>query len=107
MLSSLNFLKSFFNFFKFWNNSKISPKPSFRCKIKDRDTNILIKVGDVFEELHDTALVIPINTTFDTNVLGIREGKNSIQNQVVKKFYEGNPNLLDQAITEELNKKKL
>lgn len=105
MLSSLNFLKSFFNFFKFWNNSKISPKPSFRCKIKDRDTNILIKVGDVFEELHDTALVIPINTTFDTNVLGIREGKNSIQNQVVKKFYEGNPNLLDQAITEELNKK--
>ena len=86
----------------------IKPKRLYRYKLDNRDIEITIEVGDAFDILknisNNGALVIPINTTFETDLNGHIPKARSIQGKFTRLFYNGNPNDLERDIQQELSK---
>ncbi|MBU2467327.1 MAG: hypothetical protein KKC78_01710 [Proteobacteria bacterium] len=61
------------------------PKLITSCKLKRRDVEIEIVVGDLFKQ--EGALVIGTNTTFDTKISRNLISDKSVQGQFTKKFF--------------------
>lgn len=84
------------------------PKISVSCKLSSPDTNIEIKVGDIFQE--NGHLVIGFNDVFDTE-LGEIIRVSSVQGQFLKREYIGNQDKLDSdieiALQEYISSRKL
>lgn len=69
------------------------PKSSFIYELNGRDVKISIKVGDAFQM--PGALIVPINTTFDTDLDGLIARSPSIQGKLLRDYYENQPDHLD------------
>lgn len=63
------------------------PRTSFKYNLRNKDNYIEVKVGDAFN--NSGALVVPVNDEFDMSLGGNVGKANSIQNQVIQKFYSG------------------
>lgn len=61
------------------------PKKSFNTKIKDRDSTINLKIWNAFK--NKWALVMPINDNLDVYLNWNTKWANSIQNQVIRRYY--------------------
>ena len=61
------------------------PKTSFRYRLRGKDNFIEVRVGDAFK--NKGALIIPVNNEFDMSLGGNVLKTNSIQSQVIKKYY--------------------
>lgn len=66
---------------------KNKPKTSFKYHLRNKDNYIEVRVGDAFD--NNGAMVIPVNDEFDMSLGGNVAKANSIQNQVIQKFYSG------------------
>ena len=64
---------------------KNKPKTQFGYHLRGKDNSIEVRVGDAFE--NKGALVVPVNDQFDMSLGGNVRKANSIQNQVIQKFY--------------------
>ena len=78
------------------------PKTKFSHKLKSRDVLIELCISDAFSL--SGALVIPINTTFDTDLEGIISRSPSVQSKFLKSEYGSNHDHLDLDINEALTK---
>lgn len=67
---------------------KNRPKKSFKYNLRNKDNYIEIKVGDAFE--NNGTIIVPVNNEFDMSLGGNVLKSNSIQSQVIKKYYLGN-----------------
>lgn len=76
---------------------KNKPRTSFKYKLRDKDNYIEVKVGDAFD--NRGALVVPVNDEFDMSLGGNAGKANSIQNQVIQKFYANKVNHLNTDIS--------
>lgn len=66
---------------------KNKPKTTFGYHLRGKDNYLEIKVGDAFS--NKGALVVPVNDHFDMSLGGNVKKANSIQNQVIQKYYAG------------------
>jgi len=80
---------------------KNKPKTSFTCKLRDKDNYIEIKVGDAFENIG--ALVVPINDCFDVSLGGNVKKAKSLQNKLIKEFYNTKEEHLEKDISEKID----
>ena len=78
------------------------PKRTFHYQLKNRDVTIEIRIADVFEVSGD--LVVPINTTFDTDLDGRIPKAHSIQGEFTRRYYDSEISHLDLDIDKELTK---
>lgn len=79
---------------------KNKPKTSFSYKLRDKDSFIEVKVGDIFR--NPGALVVPINNHFDVSLGGnVRKAK-SIQNKVISEYYSGKEEHLETDIAKKI-----
>ena len=78
------------------------PKTGFGYQLKDRDVTIEIRIADAFEV--SGALVVPINTTFDTDLDGKIPKAHSIQGEFIRRYYDSEVTHLDLDIDKELAK---
>lgn len=65
---------------------KNKPKTSFQYKLRNKDTCIEIIVGDAFT--NPGALIVPINNQLDVSLNGNVKKSNSIQSQLITKYYD-------------------
>ena len=80
------------------------PSLSYRCRLKDRDIRIEIKVADLFRQ--QGAWIIGSNTTFDTEVSYTMISKETLQGQFTTRFYPDWKDL-DKQVNEELKNRPL
>lgn len=78
------------------------PKTVFGYQLRNRDVTIEIRIADAFEVLGD--LVVPINTTFDTDLDGRIPNANSIQGELTRRYYDSEVSHLNLDIDKELTK---
>ena len=78
------------------------PKRVFVYQLRERDVAIEIHIADAFEVSGD--LVVPINTTFDTDLDGRIPKARSIQGEFTRRYYDSNVSHLDLDIAEALAK---
>lgn len=78
------------------------PKKVFCCQLKNRDVTIEIRIADAFEVPGD--LVVPTNTTFDTDLDGRIPEAHSIQGEFTRRYYDSEVSYLDLDIDRELTK---
>ena len=76
------------------------PKKVFCYQLKDRDVTIEIRIADAFEISGD--LVVPTNTTFDTDLEGRIPKAHSIQGEFTRRYYNSEVSHLDLDIDREL-----
>lgn len=69
------------------------PLNSRKEKIKDRDNFVEIKVGDAFR--NKGSLVIPFNNYLDVSLNGNVTNTGSLQNRLIKDYYDDKPEHLD------------
>ncbi|MBI2037743.1 MAG: hypothetical protein HYT15_02295 [Candidatus Magasanikbacteria bacterium] len=80
---------------------KNKPKSHFGYHLRGKDNFLEIRVGDAFE--NKGALVVPVNDQFDMSLGGNVQKANSIQNQVIQKFYNGKTEHLNTDISAKLS----
>lgn len=78
------------------------PKTSFSYMLNGRDVKIEIRTGDAFRM--SGALIVPTNTTFDTDLGGLIARSPSIQGKLLRDYYDNRPEHLDLDIENELIK---
>ena len=78
------------------------PKWVFRHQLKNRDVTIEIHIADAFEVPGD--LVVPTNTTLDTDLDGRIPKAHSIQGEFTRRYYDSEVSHLDLDIAEALAK---
>ena len=76
------------------------PRKVFRFQLKDRDVAIEICIANAFEISGD--LVVPTNTTFDTDLDGRIPKAHSIQGEFTRRYYDSEVSHLDSDIDKEL-----
>ncbi len=76
------------------------PRKVSRFQLKDRDVTIEIRIANAFEISGD--LVVPTNTTFDTDLDGRIPKAHSIQGEFTRRYYDSEVNHLDLDIDKEL-----
>lgn len=79
---------------------KNRPRTSFKYNLRNKDNYIEVRVGDAFN--NSGALVVPVNDEFDLSLGGNVGKANSIQNQVIQKFYAGKVDHLNTDICEKV-----
>lgn len=84
----------------FWAIYKSWPRHSFTCKVKNRDVNITLKVGDVFKD--EGYIVVPINDKFNSHLNGNVLKLKSVQSRLIKDFFHSDPALLTTKIQQQL-----
>jgi hypothetical protein len=80
---------------------KNAPKTTFSYKLRDKDNFIEVKVGDAFS--NGGSLVIPFNNYFDVSLGGNVKKANSLQNQLIKKFYSDKEEHLETDISKKID----
>jgi hypothetical protein len=78
------------------------PKTVFSYQLRNRDVTIEIRIADAFEVPGD--LVVPTNTTFDTDLEGRIPKANSIQGEFTRRYYDSEVSYLDLDIDQQLSK---
>lgn len=78
------------------------PKRAFHYQLNNRDVTVEIRIADAFEVSGD--LVVPINTTFDTDLEGRIPKAHSIQGELTRRYYDSEVSHLDLDIDKELAK---
>ena len=78
------------------------PKMVIGYQIKDRDITIEVHIANAFEVTGD--LVVPINTTFDTDFDGRIPNAKSIQGEFTRRYYDSEVHHLDLDIDKALAK---
>lgn len=78
------------------------PKRAFHYQLKNRDVTVEIHIADAFEVSGD--LVVPTNTTFDTDLDGRIPKARSIQGEFTRRYYDSEVSHLDLDIAEALAK---
>ena len=78
------------------------PRKVFRSQLKNRDVIIEIRIADAFEVSGD--LIVPTNTTFDTDLDGRIPKAHSIQGEFTRRYYDSEVSHLDLDIAEALAK---
>ena len=78
------------------------PKTVFGYQLKNRDITIETRIADAFEVLGD--LIVPTNTTFDTDLDGKIPEAHSIQGGFTRRYYDSEIHHLDLDIDKELDK---
>ena len=78
------------------------PKTVFGYQLNNRDVTIEIRIADAFKVLGD--LVVPTNTTFDTDLDGNIPTANSIQGEFTRRYYDSEVHHLDLDIEKALAK---
>lgn len=78
----------------------IVPKQSYKFKVPDRDSNIIVTTRDLFKI--SGSIIVPINNKFLVNQDGKILDSNSILSQSIRKYYASKPNLLQGEINAEL-----
>lgn len=81
---------------------KNKPKTVFGAHLRGKDNYLEIRIGDAFENVG--ALVIPVNNEFDMSLGGNVSKANSIQNQLIQKFYAGKTEHLETDIHSKISK---
>jgi hypothetical protein len=76
---------------------KNKPKTCFRYHLRGKDSCVEIKVSDAFE--NSGALIVPVNDEFDMSLGGNVFKANSIQRQLIEKFYSGKTEHLNTDIS--------
>lgn len=76
---------------------KNRPRTSFKYNLRNKDSYIEVKVGDAFN--NSGALIVPVNDEFDMSLGGNALKANSIQNQVIQKFYANKVDHLNSDIS--------
>ena len=79
---------------------KNKPKTSFKYNLRNKDNYIQVKVGDAFQ--NKGSLVIPVNNEFDMSLGGNVLKSNSIQSQVIKKYYSSKIDHINTDIEKEI-----
>lgn len=79
---------------------KNRPRTYFKYNLRNKDSFIEVKVGDAFN--NSGALVVPVNDEFDMSLGGNVGKANSIQNQVIQKFYSNKIDHLNTDICEKV-----
>jgi hypothetical protein len=64
---------------------KNRPRTSFKYRLRGKDSYIEVKIGDAFN--NSGALIVPVNDEFDMSLGGNVSKANSIQNQLIQKYY--------------------
>lgn len=77
------------------------PKKKFAYRINGKDNIIEVKVGDAFK--NKGALIIPFNDYFDVSLGGNVRASGSLQNQLIKKYYNDKEEHLEHDIKQETN----
>lgn len=72
------------------------PKSCYEYKLNGKDIRIRLVIGDIFEETG--AIIVPINSSFDVDLGGTVLKTNSIQAQVIKKYYDSKMNGLQKSL---------
>ncbi len=80
---------------------KNKPRTCFGYHLRSKDNFIEIKVGDAFK--NKGSLIIPVNDQFDMSLGGNALKANSIQNQVIQKFYSGKIEHLNTDIAQKVS----
>ena len=80
------------------------PKSSFAQKIRDKDSWIVIKIGDAVSNAG--ALVVPVNNEFDLSLNGNVKKAKSIQNKLIGDFYDSKEDHLKNDIQQKLDLKQ-
>ena len=80
----------------------IRPKTVFSYQLNNRDVTIEIRIADAFKVPGD--LVVPTNTTFDTDLDGNIPTANSIQGEFTRRYYDSEVHHLDLDIKKALAK---
>ncbi len=80
---------------------KNKPKTCFGYQLRGKDSFIEIKVGDAFQ--NNGSLVVPVNNYFDMSLGGNVIKANSIQNQLIQKFYSGKVEHLNTDIAQKVS----
>lgn len=83
-----------------WTTKRLWPRRRFACHLAGRDIAIEIQVKDAFDI--EGALVVPCNTTFDTDLSGNISKASSVQGRVLRDFYMGKVEHLDQDLQKSL-----
>ena len=78
------------------------PRNNFLFKINNRDTEIELRIGNVFNM--EESLVIPINSEFDVYLNGSVQNSPSLQSQMTTKYFGSDKNELRKLIKAELRK---
>ena len=78
------------------------PKTVFGYQLRNRDVTIEIRIADAFKVPGD--LVVPTNTTFDTDLEGRIPKANSIQGEFTRRYYDSEVSYLDLDIDQQLSK---
>lgn len=76
---------------------KNKPKSNFGYHLRGKDNFVEIKVGDAFD--NKGSLVVPVNDQFDMSLGGNAQKANSIQNQLIRKYYSGKTEHLNTDIS--------
>ena len=76
------------------------PKTGVSYQLKSRDVTIEIRIADAFEVKGD--LVVPTNTTFDTDLDGRIPKAHSIQGEFTRRYYDSEIRHLDLDIDEDI-----
>ena len=83
-----------------WTIRQMWPKRCFSCQLAGRDVTIEIRIKDAFDI--DGSLIVPCNTTFDTDLSGNISRANSVQGRVLRDFYLRRLDHLDQDLKKSL-----
>lgn len=82
------------------------PRRSYRHKLCGRDVEIELRVADVIDVVGSFdaggALVVPINTMFDSSMGGVIPKASSVQGRVINHYYDSDPDKLAEAIQDKL-----
>ncbi len=76
------------------------PKQSYKFKVPNRDSNIILSQKDFFDI--KGSIIVPINNKFQVDQDGKILDSKSILSQTIKKYYSSKPNLLQGEIALEL-----
>ena len=80
---------------------KNAPKSSFTRKIRDKDSSISIKLGDIFK--NNGAIVVPINDNLDVCLNGNVKKAKSILCKLINDYYSGKDAHLKNDISEKID----
>ena len=86
------------------------PRGKYHYKLQARDVDIEIRIADAFDVLksfgNEGALVVPVNTSFETNLDGVIPKATSVQGKLIREYYGGNPLELDKDIQAQLSNRE-
>ncbi len=77
------------------------PKLSFTRKIRDKDSSITIKLGDIFKS--DGSIVVPVNDNFDISLGGNVKKAKSVLSKFINDYYSGKDDHLKNDISKKID----